>query len=214
MKLSIAHQNSYSRVELLLRTFFGVFYIVIPHAFLLFFVSIWASILSFIAWWVVLFTGKYPESFYEFQVKMIRWSIRLQARVSNLSDGYPAFGMNGTDDLTQFDMNYPEKLSRGLLLLRTFFWPIYVGIPHGFILIFRTIASAFLQFLAWWVVLFTGNYPASWHEFNVGTIRWATRVNTYISFLTDDYPPFTGAPDPEDTGLLDSGAAAGELNRG
>ncbi|MDE0471236.1 MAG: DUF4389 domain-containing protein [Ekhidna sp.] len=80
------------------------------------------------------------------------------------------------------------------MLLRTLFGFFYVVLPHGFLLIFRTIGSVVLQFLAWWVVLFTANYPKNWHEFNVGTIRWSTRVNIYMSFMTDDYPPFSGKP--------------------
>ena len=38
MKLTIKHQETYSRLELLLRTFFGWLYILIPHYFVLLFV--------------------------------------------------------------------------------------------------------------------------------------------------------------------------------
>ena len=192
MKFVINHQENYSRAELLLRTFFGIIYIAIPHYFLLAFVGIWSSILSFISWWVILFTGEYPESFYEFQVAYNRWSLRVIARLMNLSDGYPAFGINGTDENTEFQMPYPKRLSRGILLLRAFFGWLYVGVPHGFMLFFRSIGTYVLVFLAWWVVLFTGKYPKSWHEFNTGTMRWATRVSIYLLFMTDEYPQFTG----------------------
>lgn len=60
----IVHQDSYSRGQLLLRTFFGFFYIMIPHAFLLWFMTIASLFLGFIAWWAVLFTAKYPKSFF------------------------------------------------------------------------------------------------------------------------------------------------------
>ncbi len=192
IKLTIQHQESYSRGELLLRSFFGAFYILLPHIFLMAFCQIWAGILSFIAWWVILFTGKYPQSFFEYQVKMIRWSVRLNARNMNLSDGYPAFFPSGTDDKTSFEMDYPESSSRGLLLARAFFGFFYILLPHGFILLFRTIAAAFMRFLGWWVVLFTGKYPQSWHAFQVGTLRWGIRVNAYYMFMTDTYPPFSG----------------------
>ena len=46
--LSIQRQESYSRGELLLRSFFGVFYILIPHAIALLFVSLWGAILQFL----------------------------------------------------------------------------------------------------------------------------------------------------------------------
>lgn len=192
MKLTIKHQETYSRGDLLLRTFFGFIYIGIPHYFLLLFVGIWGSILQFISWWSILFTGRYPQSFFEFQVGLQRWSLRLQARIMNLSDGYPAFGIKGTDELTSFEMPYPESLSRGTLLLKTFFGIFYCILPHAFCLIFRNIASQFLAFLAWWVVLFTGKYPATWHAFNVGTIRWSARVGLYMGYMTDEYPRFSG----------------------
>ena len=66
MKIDIKHQERYSRGELLLRSIFGAIYIAFPHLFLLIFVSLWGAILSFISWWIVLFTGEYPQSFFEF----------------------------------------------------------------------------------------------------------------------------------------------------
>ena len=195
MTLTIKHQETYSRGELLLRTIFGFFYIGIPHFFLLFFVGIWSAILQFISFWAILFTGRYPESFFEFQVGVMRWNIRLNARLMNLSDGYPAFGIHGTDDQTSLDVPYPESLSRGLAIVKLLFGAIYVGIPHGFILFFRLIWGSVLTFIAFWVVLFTGKYPESWHTFNVNTMRWSTRVNIYLGFMNDKYPPFSGQPD-------------------
>jgi len=192
MKLTIKNQESYSRLELLLRAFFGWLYIALPHGFILFFIGIWSAILTFVAFWVILFTGRYPESMYEFQVGYARWGIRLRARMINLADGYPAFGISAQDENVTFEMPYPEKLSRGLLLLRLFFGWLYVGIPHGFMLFFRALATFVIMFLAWWVVLFTGKYPSSFHAFVTGLIRWGVRVNLYMSFMTDDYPPFTG----------------------
>jgi hypothetical protein len=188
----IPHQAKYSRGELLLRSFFGYIYIVIPHAFLLFFINIASAVLAFIAFWAVLFTAQYPRSFFDFQVNIHRWLLRLQARLFNLADGYPGFGMNATDDKTSFDIHYPATLSRGLLLARIFFGAIYVIIPHGFCLFFRMIATYVVVFVAWWAVLITGEYPKGMHDFVVGTLRWATRVNMYMSFMTDKYPPFSG----------------------
>lgn len=194
MKIEIKYQEDYSRLELLLRSIFGMIYIVLPHIFLLIFVSLWGAVLSFISFWIVLFTAQYPQSFFEFQEKLYRWNLRVNARIYNLSDGYPAFGINGTDEYTTLEIPYPERLSRGTLILRMLFGGIYVILPHGFLLFFRTIATLVLQFLAWWAVLFTGKYPQSWHEFNVGTLRWGMRVNIYMSFMTDEYPPFSGNP--------------------
>lgn len=194
MRLTVEHQDRYSRVELLLRTFFGFFYIGIPHFFLLFFVGIWSAILQFISFWIILFTGRYPQSFFEFQVGYMQWSLRLNARLLNLSDEYPAFGIHATDAQTSLEVPYPESLSRGLAIVKFLFGVIYVGIPHGIILFFRFIWGAILSFIAFWVVLFTGEYPESWHKFNVDTLRWSNRVSIYLGYMADDYPPFSGKP--------------------
>jgi hypothetical protein len=194
MRFDITQQESYSRSELLLRTFFGWLYIMVPHALVLFFVGIWSGILHFIAWWVILFTGRYPASFFEFHVKMIAWNMRLTAVTSNLADGYPAIGTAGSHPAVALDVPYPQSLSRGLLLLRAFFGLIYVGIPHGFCLYFRLLATGFLNFLSWFSILFTGRIPENWFQFNVGTLRWMVRLNLYMTNMTDDYPPFSGKP--------------------
>lgn len=192
MKLIVKHQEKYSRGELLLRTFFGFIYIIIPHMILLWFMGIASAILAFAAWWSILFTGKYPKIFYDFQVRLFNWQTRVNVTMWHLSDGYPAFGLKGASENISLTAEYPEKLSRGLLLLKTFFGIIYVGIPHMFCLYIRMIGSGILAFLAWWAVLFTGKYPESWHAFNVGTIRWGLRMGFYLFYLTDEYPPFSG----------------------
>jgi hypothetical protein len=192
MKLNVQHQDKYSRGELLLRTFLGWLYIGIPHFFLLFFVGLWGAVLLFVSFWVILITGTYPEPMFQYQVKVQQWSLRLNARIYNLSDGYPAIGLKGEDDRTLLEIPYPEKVNRGLTLVRMLFGVFYVGIPHGFILVFRAMFTGILQFLAWWIVLFTAAYPRNLHEWSVGLLRWQLRVSLYLMFMTDTYPPFTG----------------------
>ena len=191
LNFQINHQEQYSRGELLLRTFFGWLYIVIPHYFLLVFYSIWLLLLSIGAWFVILFTGNTPQWYYEVVLKVTKWTTRLTARTWNLSDGYPSFGPEGADDSTTVDFPL-ENIGRGKLLLISFFGILYAGIPHLFCLYFRILASSILTLIAWFAVLFTGKYPADMHAFNVGTLRWLTRVNLYLSFLSNNYPPFSG----------------------
>jgi hypothetical protein len=192
MKLTITHQEKYSRGQLILRTLFGLIYIGIPHYFLLFFVGIWSAIISFLTFWVVLFTGRFPESFFNFQIAYQNWSLRVSASLSNLVDGYPAFLPGGKSDTVSLEVPRPEKVNQGLVILRLLFGAIYVGIPHGICLFGRLIATGVLQFLAWFAILFAGRYPARWHAFNVGTMRWTTRVTLYLGYFTDAYPPFSG----------------------
>lgn len=192
MKLTITHQDSYSRGQLLLRTLLGWLYIGIPNGFLMFFVGIWAGILGFVAFWIVLFTGKYPENFFTFQIKFMNWSLRFSAAMTNLVDGTPSIGIDGTSDKVSLEVERPEKINQLLVLVRILLGVFYVAIPHGFCLVFRGIGAGVLMFLSWWVVLFTGNYPEKWHAFAVGTSRWTARLQLYMGFFTDTYPPFSG----------------------
>lgn len=192
MNFDIKHQESYSRGELLLRSFFGMFYIMIPHGIVLYFLALASMVIGIIAFWAILFTGKYPKGLFEFQVNFRRWQLRVNARLLNLSDGYPAFGFDAKDDNVIFEMPYPENLSRGTLLLRAFFGIFYVIIPHIIVLYLRILVVYIYILISWFSVLITGKYPKGMHEFVVGTLRWGLRLGLYLGNMTDKYPPFTG----------------------
>jgi hypothetical protein len=191
MIYDIKHAEKQSRGELLLRFFFGWIYMYLPHAFVLLFLGLWGAILGFISFWVILFTGRYPESFFEFQVKLIRWQARLSARQLNLIDGYPAFGLDVVDPPVVVEIPYPQQFSRGLLLVKFFFGWLYVIIPHAFVLFFLSIAAYFVVFIGFWIILFTGQLPIGMHNFLVGVLRWNQRVSLYMANMTDVYPPFS-----------------------
>jgi len=95
----------------------------------------------------------------------------------------------------KFNLDYPEKLSRGKLLLRLFFGWAYVGIPHGVVLAVYGVAAWFVILVAWFSVLFTGKYPKGMFDFVVKLQRWGARVGAYMMFMTDVYPPFSGEED-------------------
>jgi hypothetical protein len=191
MTYDIKYAESLSRGELLLRTILGWLYLGLPHFFLLFFVGLWGAILGFVSWWIILFTGRYPQSFFEFQLGLQRWQARLSARMFNLADGYPAFGVSATDEAVTVDIPYPESLSRGMLLVKAFFGFIFVLIPHGFVLFFLTIGLYVAVFIGWWAILFTGKLPKGIHDFVTGYLRWNFRVGAYLGNMTDTYPPFS-----------------------
>ncbi|MEX1002571.1 MAG: DUF4389 domain-containing protein [Crocinitomicaceae bacterium] len=212
MTFDIKHQDEYSRGQLLLRAFFGVFYIMIPHGILIVLLSIGLLFVKFLTFWIILFTGKWNKGFFDYHVKMMRYQLRVQARLMNLADGYPEFGLNGTDTHTSFDITYQEDVSRGSMLLRAFFGMFYVGIPHGFILMFRMIGVFFCNFIGFWAILFTANYPKGMFDFVVKTYRWNYRVSAYLSYLTHTYPPFSGDVQPgENLDLVDATVANDEI---
>lgn len=92
------------------------------------------------------------------------------------------------------DIAYPEKLGRGLVVLKFLLGWLYVGIPHGIALMLYAIAVAVVDFIAFWIILFTGKYPRGMFDFVVGLFRWQMRVTAYTGFMRDEYPPFNGRP--------------------
>jgi hypothetical protein len=195
MKIGIKHQESYSRGSLIIRSLFGGLYIALPHGFLLIFMSIASSFVGIINFWSILITGKMIRSMFDFQLNLMRWSLRVNARLMNLSDGYPAFGMTHNDADVVLDIEYPETSNRVSVLLRAMFGIWYVLIPHAFLLFFLQIGVMFVRMIAFWVVLFTGKYPVGMHNYMVGVLRWNIRVNAFMSYLTDTYPPFSRSGD-------------------
>lgn len=73
-----------------LTTFFRCI-LIIPQSIVLGFVGIAAGIVSFIAWWAILFTGKYPKGMFDFMVGYMRWMTRVSGYSMLLTDKYPPF---------------------------------------------------------------------------------------------------------------------------
>lgn len=71
-------------------TFFRLI-LVIPQAVVLGFVGIAVAVVIFVAWFAVLFTGRWPEGLLGFVLGFERWSVRVRAYAYMLTDEYPPF---------------------------------------------------------------------------------------------------------------------------
>lgn len=70
-------------------------------------------------------------------------------------------------------------------------------IPQAIVLIFVNIVAFFAVIGAWFVALVSGRLAGGLREFIAGVLRWNLRVQGYVFFLTDTYPPYS--LDDEDT---------------
>jgi hypothetical protein len=86
IELNIQYSEKLSRLS----SFFRII-LAIPQLFILYFLSIAAGIIVFLTWWTILFTGRYPKSFFDFVTWYMRWSIRVSGYIYLLTDKYPPF---------------------------------------------------------------------------------------------------------------------------
>lgn len=182
-----------------------------PHYVVLFF--LWVAFVgtSVVAFFAILLTGRYPRPLFDFGTGVLRWSWRV---------GYYAYGTLGTDRYPPFtladvpdypahwDLAYPGRLSRGLVLVK--WW--LLAIPHYLILGFLLgdvqatwVTGGLIGLLtlcAGVALAATGHYPRGLFDLVVGLNRWVLRVAAYAALLTDVYPPFRldqGGGEPEAT---------------
>jgi len=177
----------------------------IPHFIALFF--LWAAfvVMTIVAFFAIVFTGRYPRGVFDFNAGVLRWTWRVvfYSYAALGTDRYPPFTLDDVADYpARLEVDYPEQLSRGLVLVK--WW--LLAIPHYIVVaILVGGTSGFL----WWeesywgpglitvlvliagvALLFTTRYPRGIFDFVLALDRWVLRVAAYAGLMTDRYPPF------------------------
>ena len=186
----------------------------IPHYLVLALLWVGFLVSTIAAGFAILFTGRYPRSLFEFNVSVLRWSWRVgfYAYSALGTDRYPPFTFAAADYPADLQVDYPERLSNGLVLVK--WW--LLAIPHYIVLAaltggaiavpavwpaLRGGSAAFaatsgvsllsaLVLIAAVILLFTRRYPGGLFDLVVGVDRWAYRVAVYAALMRDEYPPF------------------------
>ena len=182
VQLEIDHAESLSRWKIFLK-----WVMILPNFLVLYLFGLVLGVTTFFAWFAILFTGRYPRSFFGIAETYMRWSANVSAYLFLLRDEYPPFsGDDGAYPAVRFSLEYPDRLNQILIFVK-----FLALIPNILIFYFVLIAAAAIQFVAWWIILFTGKMPLGMHNFLTGTLRWQLRIGAYAYLLTDRYPPFS-----------------------
>ena len=185
-----------------LTTFFRIF-TVIPIAIILSLVSGWIWDLSTPGGWtwlyavggilvlpvllMILFRQKYPKWWFDWNIALTKFGIRVSTYIGLLTDVYPS---TDEEQSVHIEIPYPDvpkDLNRWLPLVKWF-----LAIPHYIVLFCLGIAAFVCVVIAWFAILFTGRYPRGLFDFVIGVYRWSLRVDAYAFLLTTDrYPLFS-----------------------
>jgi hypothetical protein len=182
--------------------------LLLPHLIVLAVLWLAFSVVTVVAFFAVLFTERYPRSLFDFNVGVLRWTWRVTYYGYGAlgTDRYPPFSLGHEPDYpATFEVAYPERLSRGLVLIK--WW--LLAIPHYLVLSIiggglfvgfgarqGAVAASFGGLLGLLVLfaavglLFTGRYPRGIYGMVMGLNRWVYRVVTYVALMRDEYPPF------------------------
>jgi hypothetical protein len=186
----------------------------IPHYILLVFLWIAFFVLTAVAFFAILFTGRYPRGIFDFNVGVLRWSWRVAFYSYSAlgTDRYPPFTLGPEPEYpATLEILYPERLSRGLVLVK--WW--LLAIPHFLVV---GVFGGGWAFGGWWwwswgdwdgwnftwgggligllvlfagvYLLFTGRYLRDVFDFVLAMNRWIYRVWAYAALMRDEYPPF------------------------
>lgn len=178
--------------------------LIIPHIIVMIFLWIAAIFVTIIAFFAILFAGKYPRSLFDFVVGVMRWSWRVgfYSYEALGTDRYPPFTLESVEDYpADLHIDYPESLSHGLPLVKWF-----LAIPHYLILAalaggwssgtnqhgdfyYGGLLYILIAIIAI-LLLFVGRYHKDIFRLIMGINRWGFRVAAYVGLLTDEYPHF------------------------
>jgi hypothetical protein len=163
----------------------------IPHGIILYGLRILASVVGFIYWLVLLFTGKLNPGLYSIMTMYERYNARASAFLFGYSQDYAPFDFNGGPEdnsaYGQIGLSLPvppETTSRVAAL------NFLLAIPHYIVLFFFFIGASVVAFIGWFAVLFTGAWPKGMRDFLVKVSNYYYRVWVYVIMVETNYPKF------------------------
>ena len=204
MPYPVTFKADYVEKRSRLTTFFRLL-LAIPHIIFLYFYGLAAGVVVIVAWFVLLFTGRYPQGMYDFVAGSLRYSTRVYGYLWLLTDEYPPFsGSAATSYPVDLIIGPPKpEYSRLKVLFR-----IILAIPVLIIHYAMQIVAELGAFIAWFAIVLLGRQPKGLQEMIVLGTSYQQRAYAYLALITEDWPPFT---DDTAGGRVEAAPAFGAL---
>ena len=186
-----------SRVTVLFRLL-----LVIPHLIVLYGVGIAAFVVTVVAWFAALFTGRVPAGMYGFVGWVVGYATKVMSYLFFLTDRWPTFA-EGPDDPVRVRLPGSLPLNRAAVFFR-----IILLIPVAVLADLVSSGLIIASVVAWLVVLVMGRVPEAWFDAAGTAVRFQTRYTAYAALLAARYPgglfgdPDEAAPRPAARRLL------------
>ena len=164
---------------------------VIPHLVWTCFYGIAFLVVVVLAWFAIVFTGRWPAAMYDFAAGFLRFVARLTAYCYLVVDVYPPFdGGEHPEYPVQLVVAPPKaEYSRVKALFR-----IILAIPVYVIQYVFSIWLAVVAIALWFVGVITGSTPPALTEAMRMPMAYYLRANAYFYLVTEDWPPFDPGP--------------------
>mgnify|MGYP000854040584 CR=1 FL=1 len=140
----------------------------------------------FVGYMTVFWKKKYPDWLFRGNAGGMGFLARSGAYALLVTDRFPSFAPEDSPVTLDFDQPPSGQLSRWRVII----WKSVLLFPMAFVLWFLWLAVMVTTFLAWFGILFTGNYPRGLFGFSVGVQRWQWRLWSYQASFNDRYPPY------------------------
>jgi uncharacterized protein DUF4389 len=169
-----------------LTTFFRIL-MIIPLEIVAIFYLIGLFVVTFIAWFALLFTGRWPIGMYNYTVGVLRFVARFNGYHLLLADKYPPFGL--ADDPAHPVRLIVDPPLPAYSRLKVFFRFLYV-IPAYIVAYVLTLLGLLVAIASWFVIVVMGRQPEGLQNAIVFCLTYQMRAYALIYLVTETYPPF------------------------
>jgi Domain of unknown function (DUF4389) len=147
-----------------------------------------AGVVAFLAWFALLFTGRYPQGLYNFNAGFLRFTGRAYAFGLLQTEDWPPFGF---EEAREYPIRVPidpplEKYNRWKTGFR-----LILGIPVMFMVTLFQYLYGAAAVIAWFHIVFMGRTSGGIHNALTVGLAYQLRTLAYFLLVTETLPPIS-----------------------